>query len=292
MEAAFGLSVTLTMLITSFLVVMYLLTKRTRRSLIILFAFVFFSVEGMFLVANLNKIHHGGWITLLIGTILSIVMYVWYRGEQIHTKFIGYVSLDEQIPTLLQLSSDKRIPFYSTHLIYLSNSLNQKMVEKRSIDSILRSPEKKAEIYWFVHLHVTDEPYTLEYKLKALAPNYVYQLTFNLGFRIEPRVDLMFRSVVEELRAKRELILGSSGESKYNLDKSGDHIFMLSDSYLSGDNDISRGKFFLLKFFYLLKKIALKKEKNFGLEISNVLSERYPLVVNPVTRLFLRREKN
>jgi KUP system potassium uptake protein len=291
MEAAFGLSVTLTMLVTSFLVVMYLLTKRIAKKWIILFGLVFFSIEGMFLIANLSKVQHGGWITLVIGTLLSIVMYIWYIGEQIHKKFISYISLEQQVPILQQLSRDKKIPPYTTHLIYLSNAGNENMVEKRSIDSILKSPEKKADIYWFVHINVTDEPYTMEYKVKILAPHDVYHLTFNLGFRIEPKVDLMFRTVAEELRATGELILERNPDSKYNLNTGGDHLFMLGDSYLSYDNDLPQWKNFLLKFYYNLKKIAVREEENFGLEISNVLVEKYPLIVTPVSGIWLKRQR-
>lgn len=292
MEAAFGLSVTLTMLVTSFLVIMYLLTKRTAKPLIILFSLIFFSVEGMFLVANLSKVQHGGWMTLAIGTLLSVIMYVWYKGEMIRMKYIGFTPLDQQVPVLQQLSRDKKIPHYTTHLIYLTSADNENMVEQRSIISIMKSPEKKADIYWFVHVNVTDEPYTMEYKVKTITPNDIYRLTFNLGFRIEPRVDLMFRTVVEEMKAKGELLLERIPDLKYNLNRGGDHIFMLGDSYLSFDNDMSQGKNILLKFYYLLKKIAVKEEKNFGLEISNVLVEKYPLVVSPVSGIWLKRQIN
>ena len=292
MEAAFGLSVTLTMLVTSFLAIAYLHTKRTAMAWIVLFGVIFLSIEGMFLVANLSKVHHGGWITLLIGTLLSIVMYVWYKGEQVHRKFIKYTSLEEQVPALQQLSRNKRIQQTATHLIYLSSSDKPHFVEERSIKSIMKTPEKKADIYWFVHINVTDEPYTMEYKVKALAPHDVYHLTFNLGFRIEPRVDLMFRTVIAELRKKGELLLDRTPDSKYCLDKGGDHIFMLGDSYLSYDNELSNANYFMLRFYYVLKKIAVREEKNFGLEVSNVLVEQYPLVVSPITGIWLTREMN
>jgi KUP system potassium uptake protein len=292
MEAAFGLSVTLTMLITSFLVIMYLETKRTSKLLIVLFALVFISIEGMFLIANLSKVHHGGWITLLIGTLLSIIMYVWHYGEKIHKKFITYISLEQQVPVLQQLSRDKNVAPYATHLIYLSNADNRNMIEERSIHSILRPPEKKAEVYWFIHLNVTDEPYTMEYKLRVLAPRNVYHLTFNLGFRIEPRIDLMFRKVIEELNTNEELIFEKSSIVKYNLDPQSDYLFMLGDSYLSTDNELSRVKFFLLKIYFALKKLSIKKEKNFGLEISNVLVEKYPVIVSPFSVKWLKRQKD
>jgi KUP system potassium uptake protein len=289
MEAAFGLSVTLTMLVTSFLVIMYLHVKRVAWPLIALFAAIFLTIEGMFLVANLSKVQHGGWITLLTGTILSAIMYIWYKGKQVQKKFIVQIPLQQQLPVLHQLSKDAAVPRYATHLIYLSNADNENMVEKKSIDSILRSPSKKADVYWFVHINVTDEPYTMEYKVKTLSKNDVYHLTFNLGFRIDPRVDLFFRTILEELVASGELTLDAAPDFKYSFNKTGDYKFMLGDSYLSNDNDLPKWNSLLLKLYYNIKKIAVKEEVNFGLEANNVWVEKYPLIVNPIGKIWLKR---
>jgi KUP system potassium uptake protein len=290
MEAAFGLSVTLTMLVTSFLVVMYLHTQRIAKPWIILFCLIFFSIEGMFLIANLSKLLHGGWITLLIGTILSIIMYVWHKGKQVQNKLMVYIPLAQQIPVLQQLSHDAAIMKYSTHLVYLSSSKNENFVEQKSITSILNAPVKKADIYWFVHIRVTDEPYAMEYKVKTLSPNDVYHLTFNIGFRVEPKVDLFFRTVIQELTESKELILEKTPDLKYCLNPTGDYKFLLGDSFLSADNKLPAWKSFLLSFYYNLKKIAVREEENFGLEESNVFVEKYPLVVTPSKNLFLKRQ--
>lgn len=292
MEAAFGLSVTLTMLVTSFLVVLYLHIKRVKKPFIVLFALVFLSIEGMFLIANLNKVQHGGWITLLIGSVLSAVMYIWYKGKQVQKRFIIQVPLQQQVPVLRQLSRDKEVPRYSTHLVYLSNADNDNMIEKKSIDSILRSPSKKADVYWFMHINVTDEPYTMEYRVKTLGANDIYHLTINLGFRIEPRVDLFFRTILEELIETGELKLEAAPDFKYSQNKTGDYKFILGNSYLSYDNELPAWKSFLLKAYYNIKKIAVSEEENFGLEANNVLVEQYPLVVSPVGKLWLKRGEN
>lgn len=292
MEAAFGLSVTLTMLVTSFLVVMYLLTKRVAMIWVILFSLVFFPVELMFLIANLSKVHHGGWITLVIGTILSMAMFIWYKGKQIRNKFILLTPLKEQVNVLQQLSHDTEITKYATHLIYLTSAENENMVEEKSISSILKAPVKKADVYWFVHITVTDEPYTMAYKVKTLLQNDIYYLTIYLGFRIEPKVDLFFRTVVEELSASGELVLEKTPDLKYSLNTFGDHKFILGDSFLSYDNKLPQWKNLLLKAYYNLKKIAVREEKNFGLDESNVLVEKYPLVVTPVKNIYLKRLVN
>jgi KUP system potassium uptake protein len=256
---------------------------------IILFGLVFFTVEGMFLVANLSKLMHGGWITLLIGVLLSIIMYIWYRGKQEQGKLLHYVPLVNQVPVLKQLSGDATLTKFATHLVYLSNSNNQNYIEQRSINSILNSPVKKADIYWFVHINVTDEPFTQEYSVNILAPNDIYHLTFNLGFRIEPKVDLYFRFVMQELMESKELVLEKTAEMRYCLNPMGDYRFLLGESYLSDENNMPEWKKHLLILYYKLKSLAVKEEEIFGLEKSNVWVEKYPLIVSPLKKISLRR---
>lgn len=289
MEAAFGLSVTLTMLVTSFLVVMYLLTKRVAKGWIFLFILLFFPAEIMFLIANLNKIQHGGWITLVTGALLSAVMYIWYRGRKEQQKFILYTPLASQIPGLIELSRDKDIPKSATHLVYLSSAENDKLIEQKTLSSIWKAPVKRADIYWFVHINVTDEPYTMEYRVNMLAPHDIYHLTFNIGFRIEPRVDLFFRTVTEDLKKTGELIVEKTPDMKYTLNQTGDYKFMLGNSYLSFDNDLPKWEFLLLKLYFGLKKIAIRENENFGLDVSNIWLEKYPLVISPVEKVNLKR---
>jgi KUP system potassium uptake protein len=189
----------------------------------------------------------------------------------------------------MQLSRDKAIPKYATHLIYLSSAENEKMVEQKSTSSVFKLPLKKADVYWFVHINVTDEPYTMEYRLKTLAHNDIYHLTFNLGFRVEPRVDLFFKTVVQELIESREMMIESTPDLKYTQNKAGDYKFIIGDSYLSYDNKLPAWKNMLLKIYYSLKGIAVKEEENFGLDASNVMVEKYPLVVSPVRNIYLKR---
>jgi KUP system potassium uptake protein len=290
MEAAFGLSVTLTMLVTSFLMVMYLLTKRVPIVWVLLFGLIFFTIEGMFLIANLSKLMHGGWITLLIGLVLSFIMYIWYKGKQEQNKLMLYTPLAQQIPILQQLIHDPAITKYATHLVYLSSSNNEKYIEQKSINSILNAPIKKADVYWFVHINVSDEPFTEEYKVNIVAPNNIYHLTFNIGFRIEPRVDMFFRFVIQELIDSKELVLDNSEELKYCLSHIGDYKFLLEDSFLSYENSLPKWESLLLILYYKLKNIAVREEENFGLEQNNVWIEKYPLIISAAKKVSLKRQ--
>ncbi|MBC7850367.1 MAG: KUP/HAK/KT family potassium transporter [Chitinophagaceae bacterium] len=290
MEAAFGLSVTLTMFVTSFLFVSYLYVKRVNVLLIAAFGILFLSIETMFLVANLDKISHGGWITLVIGFVLSAMMYIWHRGRKAQKLLTTYIPLRaDQVKMLRQLSKDEEIPKYATHLIYLSKSDNDGFVEKKSMDSIFKPPVKRADVYWFLHINVTDEPFTLSYRLKTLAKDDVYHLTIDLGFRIEPRIDFLFRSILEQLVSGGELKLDESPDFKYALNKTGDYKFLLGDSYLSSENELPKLQYVLLRLYYNLKKIAVKEEDNFGLETNNILVEKYPLIVTQAPTIRLKR---
>jgi KUP system potassium uptake protein len=173
--------------------------------------------------------------------------------------------------------------------VYLSSSNNENYIEQKSISSILKAPVKKANFYWFVHINITDEPFTQEYKVNILAPNDIYHLTFNLGFRIEPRLDMFFRFVAQELINSNELVIDKTSDMKYCLNPIGDYKFVLGDSYLSNENNLSDWKKLLLSSYYKLKEIAINEEENFGLEESNVWVEKYPLIVSPVKNLSLKR---
>ena len=292
MEAAFGLSVTLTMIVTSFLIVIYLLTKRVQLIWVILFGLTFLTIEGMFLIANLNKLMHGGWITLLIGLVLSTIMFIWYKGKQEQSKLISFTPLAQHISILKDISHDTTISRFATHLVYLSSSNNDKYIEQKSINSILNAPIKKADIYWFVHINVTDEPYTQEYKVNIVAPNDIYHLTFNLGFRIEPKVDLFFRLVLKELIDSKELVLEINEEMKYGLSNLGEYKFLLGDSFLSYENNLPKWKNTLLIMYYKIKNIAVREDENFGLEQNNVWIEKYPLIVSSAKKIYLKRQFN
>ena len=159
MEAAFGLSVTLTMLMSTVLINFYLRAKRVPLLAVVAITGLFLFIELSFLIANFRKIKDGGWLTLLIGSCLFGIMFVWYKGRRIKNAMINLVPCDQYIALLKRLSADAHIPKYATNLVYLTSSGTSKMIEKTAIDSILSKSPKRADIYWFLHVNVLDEPY-------------------------------------------------------------------------------------------------------------------------------------
>jgi KUP system potassium uptake protein len=291
MEAAFGLSVTLTMLMSTVLINFYLHTKRVNVLLVVLITGIFLCIETAFLIANLQKIKEGGWITLMIGFILFTGMYIWWKGKQIKKKLTPLVPIEKYLGIIKKLSMDEQIPKFTTNLVYLTSSATPGHVEQTVINSIFNSgTPKRADIYWFIHVNVLDEPYAMRYKVDTVVRNDLYFIQFNLGFRIEPRIDYYFRCVVNNMVMDKELDISLRSEFEYQVSKMGDFRFVVMDSFLSFENDMPAWKHFIMKSFYNLRYIGVKEHINFGLDESNLVLEKYPLVVSPLQHPPLLRE--
>ncbi len=289
MEAAYGLAIIMTMLMTTILFANYLVLHRVRSLWIYMFLGVYITVETGYLVALMVKFTHGGYITLIIGLVMFLVMYIWYRARKIKNRYVEFVRLEHYIPKIQELSNDKSVPKYATHLVYLTSANNPKEIEHKIIYSILNKKPKRADIYWFVHVDTRDDPYTCEYKVEHIIPNDIIRVDFRLGFRMEPRINLMFRKVVEDLVANKEVNIMSRYESLASSGTVGDFQFMVMEKYLSQDNELPFIEKVIMKLHFWLKEHSLSEEKGFGLDLSNVTVEKFPLIVAPVTTLKLKR---
>ena len=289
MEAAYGLAIIITMLSTTILLANYLVVHRVQSTWIYLFLAGYLTVEIAYLIALLGKFMHGGYITLLIGLMIFLVMYVWYRARKIKNRYVEFVRLDHYISKIQELSIDTSVPKYATHLVYLTSANNPKEIEHKIIYSILNRKPKRADIYWFVHIDTVDNPYTCEYTVTHIIPNDIIRIDIRLGFRMEPRVNLMFRKVVEELVANNEVEIISPYESLSQSKVVGDFQFMVMEKYLSQDNELPFIERLVMKFYFWLKDHSLSEEKGFGLDQANVTVEKFPLIVAPVTNLRLKR---
>jgi KUP system potassium uptake protein len=289
MEAAYGLAITLCMLATTVLFSNYLISKRVSPALIWFYLFVYISIEACFLIANLEKFPHGGFVTLIIAGGLFSVMYIWYRARKIKARYVEFVRVEEYIPKIEELSNDSSVPKYATHLVYLTSANNPKEIEHKIMYSILRGKPKRADIYWFVHVHTLDDPYTSEYTVEHIIPNDIIRVEFRLGFRIQPLLNLMFKKVVEDLVANREVNITSRYESQQRNNMVGDFQFIVMEKFLSQDNELPFTEHLIMRLYFWLKELSVSEERSFGLEQSNVAVEKFPLVVAPVSKLKLNR---
>lgn len=289
MEAAYGLAITLCMLATSILFANFLISRRTPRFLVYLYLAVYLTIELSFLIANLEKFPHGGFVTLIIGGGLFTVMYVWFRARKIKNRYVEFVRLDQYLPTIQELSNDMSIPKYATHLVYLTSANNPKEIEHKIVYSILNRKPKRADIYWFVHVDIQDDPYTADYTVETIVPNEVIRIELRLGFRMEHRINLMFRKVVQDMVADREVNITSRYESLQKNNVVGDFQFIVMEKFLSQDNELPIFERLVMRLYFWIKKVSLSEERGFGLEQSNVTVEKFPLIVAPVRKLKLKR---
>jgi KUP system potassium uptake protein len=289
MEAAYGLSITVCMLMTSVLFGTYLYTKRTPKMIIGVYLLVYVSIELCFLVANLDKFAHGGYVTVIIGSLLFTVMFVWFRARKIKNRYVEFERLSTFMPMLQELSNDTSIPKYATHLVYLTSANNAHEIERKIMYSILNKKPKRADIYWFIHVDVVDEPYRMDYVVNTIIPNEIIRIEFRLGFRVEQRINLMFRKVIEDMVKNKEVNITSRYESLSKNKVAGDWQFIVMEKFLSHENDLPLYERIIMNIYFYVKQFSLSEEKGFGLDSSYVVIEKYPLVVAPVQELNLTR---
>jgi len=193
------------MMMTTTLMFVYMrYVKKWTLTIVLPIMLVFSTVEIAFFVANVAKIQHR-WMFLLFDMVLVFIMVIWYRARKITNQYLQFVKLSEYVPRLVSLSADKDFPKYASHLVYLTKADFEGEIERRIMHSILHRKPKRAEVYWFVHINRSDNPYTMEYSTKELVTGKVIRIDFNLGFRIQPRVNLLFKKVMQEMYTQKEI---------------------------------------------------------------------------------------
>ncbi len=289
MEAAYGLSISITMLMTTLLYCTYLYVKRGSYFLVGITAFVFLTIELCFLAANLNKFMHGGYVTVFIGSVLFAVMFVWFKARKIKNRYLEFVNVKDFLPPLKALSDDVTVPKYCSHLIYLTSADYPSQMESKIFYSIFNKQPKRADVYWFVHVDVVDEPYTLEYVVTSLIPGDVFRVDFMLGFRVPPRINLYFKKVVENMVANNEVDTVSRYESLNKQNVSGDFRFVVIEKFLSFENELPFIEKLIMDGYFFLKSVSLKEGREFGLDTSSVTIEKFPLILIPPKEVNLKR---
>lgn len=292
MEAAYGFSITIAMMMTTVLLNYFLLFKlkwgHVRVAIII---GVFAIIETSFFIANVAKIKER-WMFLFFELFIFMTMYVWYYARKLNNRLVKFVDLGKYSPQLIELSNDESIPKFCTHLIYLSKADGRTQIEEKLIKSIFAKKPKRADVYWFLHLNRTNEPYTLNYDVSELVENKVIRVNINIGFRIQPKTEFYFKTILQELVKNKELNLHmrADGSSRYNPEP--DYKFVILEKFISVENEFSLKEGLLLNSYFMLRDMSLSDEKAFGLDKSDVLVEQVPLIYQPAQHITLSRIYN
>ena len=291
MQAAYGFSITVAMMMTTVLLNYYLKFRlKWNQVYVTLVIGLFAVIEISFFIANVAKIKER-WMFLFFELFIFLTMYVWFFARKIQNKFLKFVEIGKHVTQLIELSQDDSIPKFSTHLIYLSKANSRNQIEEKIIKSIFSKKPKRADEYWFVHLNRTEEPFTMTYDVSELVDNKVIKVNINIGFRIQPKTEIYFKKIVQELVANRELNLHirPDGSTKYNSEP--DFKFVVMEKFLSIENEFTLRDGLLLQGYFKLKQLGQSDSKAFGLEKSDIVIEAVPMIVSPYSKLDLLRVK-
>jgi KUP system potassium uptake protein len=289
MEAAYGLSVNITFLMTTTLLIQYLRLKRFPLLFIVLFTVVYLTIEGAFLFANLLKFTHGGYVTIIIASAYATLMIIWLNASKIKRRLAQYVKVKDYFDQLFALSHDTRFHKTATHLIYLSTASKDDEVEYNVLYSILQMQPKRADLYWFVHIEVTEEPFTMEYKVTTLVKDDIYKVRIRLGFRVNQRVNQFMKQIIVDMLKSGEVHFESPYHSETGTLHLGDMKYMILEDELSTENELPFWEQFFMSAYITIKQFTGSNVKWFGLDNNRVSIDKIPLVIRPASDINLKR---
>lgn len=280
MEAAYGLSITLTMIMTTFLLSFYLYQKRTRLRYIVILLTVYLAIEGSFLIANLHKFIKGGWFTILLASFFFLIMYGWYFGRKLKNKYVTFVKIDRYIELFRQLVTDTSVPKTATNLVYVIKANKPDQVESKVIFSIFHKQPKRAQTYWLIHVDRTDEPDTFSYRVNHIIPGILIRIDFYLGFKVEPKINLYFREVLEDLAASGEVKLESGFDSMKKHSFPADFMYILIDRVMSRDHQLTSNENITLALHNVSRLFCISDINALHLDPTNTIEEKVPITIS------------
>ena len=292
MEHAYGLAIVLAMLCTTILLSNWLVIKRVNAFWIWGMLVFYLLLEGLFFIANASKFLEGGYVTVMMASLLFGTMYLWVRARRVRQLYSDERTIKDYLDQLITLSNDDDVPKYATNLVFLTGAKHPHKVEEKVLYSILQTQPKRADVYWFVHIETTDEPFTMEYEVNTIASDDVYKVNFRLGFRVQQRMNVFMHKVVQELVENEELTVHSryhSTDSKY---PTGDFRFVIIQEFLSNENELPWGEQLILSTYLTVKGWVSAPKNWFGLDSDSVEMEEAPLVLQPVKQVALKRVDN
>jgi len=291
MEGAYGLAITVNMLMTTSLLVYYFATVKKSSSRAVLLAAVFFTLEGAFLASNLHKFEHGGWFTFLIAAILFFLMFVLLKARNLRQRHTEFVDLRHYEAMIKDLQEDKSIQKEASNLVYLAVADSRRHIDSNIIYSIFKKRPKRADVYWFVHVETVDNPFTSKYRIDTIIPKQAFFINIRLGFKQPHRVNALFNKIIHEMADNGEIDLTSPYPSLHRYSMMADFKFISIHSWASADSEISTFERFIIAGYRFIKLISLSTEEMYGLEAANIEIEKVPIMVGPLAKVKIKRER-
>lgn len=279
MEAAYGLSITITMIMTTLLLSAWLPSKGAMNIFRIGVVCTFLSIESVFLLANLNKFMHGGWFTILLASFFFTIMYGWYYGRKIKNRYITFTDLHNYIDMFKDLKNDSSIPYTSANLVYITKANKPMEIESKILYSIFRKNPKRANTYFLLHVDNVDFPKTFEYKVKHIIPGTLIKIDFKLGFKIDKKINLYFKQVIEDMVSRGEFNLSSPYKSLSKYDINSNFVFVNLDRILTVDYKLPGYEGFIMNLHNIIKTLGITDVKALGLDTSSVIEEKIPIII-------------
>jgi KUP system potassium uptake protein len=290
MEGAYGLAITVNMLMTTSLLVYYFKTVKKSKYRSIILAVVYTLLEGLFLASNLHKFEHGGWFTFTIAFAFFCLMFILLKARKLRERHTEFVDLRHYESMLKELQQDKMVPKEATNLVYLAVANSRKHIDSNIIYSIFKKRPKRADCYWFVHIDTVDSPFTSKYKVDTIIPKKAFFISMKLGFKTPQRVNTLFNKIIHDMADSGEIDLTSPYPALHKYSMMADFKFITIQSWASADSEISSFERFIITGYRVIKSFSLSTEAMYGLEAANIEVERVPIQVGPIAKIRIKRE--
>ena len=291
MEGAYGLAITINMIMTTLLLVYYFSTAKHSTVRTIVIGIVFFTLETMFLVSNLNKFQHGGWFTFMIAIFFFVILFIQVRARTLRTRHTEFVDLKHFEDMIRDLQADTSVPKEATNLVFLAVADSKKYIDSNIIYSIFRKRPKRADVYWFLHVDTVDSPYTSKYVVDTIIPKKCFFVRIKLGFKADHRLNLLFNKIIHEMADNGEIDLISPYPALHKYSMTADFKFIIIQSWASSDSEISNFDRLIIQGYRILKKFSLSTEAHYGIEAANLELEKAPIQVGPAAKVKIKRER-
>jgi KUP system potassium uptake protein len=292
MEAAYGLAITITMIMTTLLLSYYLYQSKVKNFLVILLLSVFLTIEFSFLVANLHKFRYGGWFTLLLASLYFLVMFSWYFGRKIKNRHISFSRLESYMELFKELQTDETVPKTATNLVYLIKANRKDQIESKVIYSIFSKQPKRADKYWLLHIDIVDEPNRFEYQVNHIIPGVLIRIDFHIGFKVDPKINLYFKEIVDDLVKSGEITLESGYDSLKKHGFPGDFKFVLIERIMLRDFKLTNTENFILALRSVVRHISIPEVRALQLDSSNTIVEQVPIILKqPIAKRITQMQR-